>query len=95
MSRFNTAYNSEYTTLKRHIFAGRCTKQGAKMQWVRVKENLPKLKERVLLFDNGGFGVLTGRRGTAGWYLEGELDHNSNITHWMPLPPPPTSYNSE
>lgn len=59
------------------------------MKWISVKDKLPEKQTRVLLFDNGGFGILTGRIGSAGWYLEGGLDEFANITHWMPLPEPP------
>ena len=57
--------------------------------WISINESLPELKRRVLVYDALGFGVLTARRGSAGWYLEGELDGYANVTHWMPLPDPP------
>ena len=63
--------------------------QETKPKWISVDERLPELRERVILFDNNGFGLVTGRRGTAEWYLEGDLDLNANITHWQPLPEPP------
>lgn len=59
------------------------------MEWISVKDKLPEKQTRVLLFDNCGFGILTGRIGSAGWYLEGDLDKYANVTHWMPLPEPP------
>lgn len=59
------------------------------MEWISVKDKLPEKQTRVLLFDNGGFGVITGRIGSAGWYLEGDLDKYANVTHWMPLPETP------
>lgn len=57
--------------------------------WIRVGDEFPELKVRVLIFDADGFGVLSGRLGSAGWYLEGVLDTGANITHWQPLPEPP------
>jgi hypothetical protein len=60
-----------------------------KYKWISVDDRLPEIQERILLFDSGGFGVLSGRMGSAGWYLEGCLDTNSNITHWQPLPESP------
>lgn len=57
-------------------------------EWIRTKDKLPELKVRVLIFDSGGFGVLSGILGSAGWYVEGMLDTGANITHWMPLPEP-------
>ena len=60
------------------------------MKWIDINDELPPLKEKILAFDNGGFGVLSARYSTRGWYLEGELDNFQNVTHWMPLPSPPT-----
>ena len=58
--------------------------------WISVKDELPKPIERVLAFDNGGLGVLSAIWSSNGnWYLEGDLDVNANVTHWMPLPEPP------
>ena len=59
-------------------------------KWISVEDRLPKIKVRVLIFDFDGFGVVSGRLGVAGWYVEGDLDEFCNITHWMPLPEPPT-----
>lgn len=57
--------------------------------WISIDDELPELLKRVLLFDKNGLGVLSGRLGHFGWYLEGDLDINSSITHWQPLPEPP------
>lgn len=59
------------------------------MEWISVEDRLPENKVRVLLFDNEGFGVVSGRLIASVWYLESEKDLNSNVTHWMPLPEPP------
>lgn len=59
------------------------------MKWIDINDEMPPLKEKVLAFDSGGFGVLSARYSTRGWYLEGELDSFQNVTHWMPLPSPP------
>lgn len=58
-------------------------------KWISVKDRLPKIGQRVILFDSNGFGSLSGRLLSAGWYLERELDLSANITHWQPLPEPP------
>ena len=58
-------------------------------RWIKVEDKLPELKVRVLVFDNGGFGVLSARLSAVGWYLEGYLDIGCNVTHWMPLPKEP------
>ncbi len=60
-----------------------------KPKWVSVDEQLPELKVRVLAFDFNGFGTVSARLGSAGWYLEGVLDNHCNVTHWQPLPPDP------
>ena len=57
--------------------------------WISIKDELPSIGIRVMVFDKNGFGVLSGRLGSAGWYLENELDKNCNVTHWMYLPSPP------
>ena len=57
--------------------------------WINVEDNLPEFKVRVLAFDKNGFGCVSARLHDYGWYLEGELDKNCNVTHWMPLPESP------
>lgn len=59
--------------------------------WISVDDRLPELCLRVLAYDKGGFGWVSARLQSAGWYLEGELDANCNITHWQPLPAEPES----
>ena len=59
--------------------------------WISVEDELPELKRRVIVSDSGGFGVLSARLSSVGWYIEGVLDNNANITHWMPLPEPPNT----
>jgi hypothetical protein len=56
---------------------------------IRVDDALPELKLRVMAFDAGGFGWVSARFTTNGWYLEGDLDTHCHVTHWMPLPTPP------
>ena len=58
-------------------------------EWISIEDKLPEKGKRVLLYDRNGFGVLSGRLNSAGWYLEGDLDHQANITDWMELPEPP------
>jgi len=58
-------------------------------KWISVEERLPTLKQRVIVNDEGGFGVLSARLSSIGWYLEGVLDKYANVTHWMPLPETP------
>lgn len=58
-------------------------------EWISVQNELPKKLTRVIVIDNGGFGVITGMLSDRGWYLEGIFDPYAKITHWMPLPEPP------
>ena len=57
-------------------------------EWVRVEERLPEEKQRVI--------VRCERVGTSvGWILWGRWmtdigPHAGDVTHWMPLPAPPT-----
>lgn len=57
--------------------------------WISVEDRLPEKGMRVLVYDNMGFGLVSGYHSTAGWYIEGNLDLDSNVTHWQPLPKPP------
>lgn len=64
-------------------------------RWIRVEERLPDLNEVVLTIyqTREGFGAITlrSRFDDDYWYCGevGGLVPNRNITHWMPLPPPP------
>lgn len=64
------------------------------MKWISVKEKMPKKGKWVLVYDQfGGFRQIS----TAQWdgeewmdYLLSKHDYSDAITHWMPLPKPPT-----
>ncbi len=67
------------------------------MGWISVKESLPSPNERILLF--GDDGVLSGVRYEyyegLDWSCDPMGDYASGgsvygITHWMPLPFPPS-----
>ena len=71
--------------------------QDSMPRWIPVVERLPGGREEVLGWqtwvpnEGWGEGVFVCHRGTkfGEWYSEdGQLP---NITHWMPLPAPPTS----
>jgi|694.fasta_scaffold49056_3 glutathione S-transferase len=67
----------------------------AERRWIPVSEEVPEDREEVLGWqtwvENEGWpeGVFVCHRGTkpGEWY--GEEGQLPNITHWMPLPPPP------
>ena len=50
--------------------------------WISVKDELPNSKETVLVYGGFGFGIDTD-------YYYADRWERRNITHWMPLPPPP------
>lgn len=76
------------------------------MEWISVKERLPDFDCEVLLYDDweyegksrsdvrvGSLKEVTQRKTSSGItnYPEWGCEYAFNITHWMPLPPPPTA----
>ena len=62
------------------------------VEWIPVKERLPKYGERVLVF--GGVTMYVAyydknRYGGESWHKLNSKSHYCNPTHWMPLPEPP------
>lgn len=61
-------------------------------EWIRVEDNLPKEGEAVLIFTNGQRGMYIWRyplKTFLKWFRNSYKD--LGITHWMPLPEPPTT----
>ena len=62
--------------------------------WIPVYERLPVIGQRVLIWDreyNYDIDWIAGETdadGAIAWKITG-YDHDYNVTHWMPLPPPP------
>ena len=64
-------------------------------EWISVKDRLPEIRERVLVYHDDGmirFGINYG--GFDDVVSSIYLNHNhhtcfSKVTHWMPLPQPP------
>ena len=59
-------------------------------EWISVKDRLPKDLEDCLCISEKNYITIdnSGQYGTAeNWYD----DQGDKITHWMPLPPPPSS----
>lgn len=61
------------------------------MEWVSVKEKLPKIGQRVLVYQkdgvHGGNSIDIEYRMCEDFWSEQGI--HSDITHWMPLPTPP------
>lgn len=61
--------------------------------WISVEERLPEVNKDVWCYSNrnGGYMFIgyIGYR-TRGWMEDGTL-HIGDVTHWMPLPPPPNT----
>lgn len=64
-------------------------------KWVSVeKDGLPiersnNHSETVLAFNGHFFVAAVDYTGVATWYEKTDFDTITNVTHWMPLPPPP------
>ena len=55
-------------------------------EWISVADMMPQIGDHVLIFDNDGAGV--GTYNGKYWATDGFICHA--VTHWMPLPTPPT-----
>jgi hypothetical protein len=63
-------------------------KIGKQMQWVSIKDNIPKKEEDVIVFRIDDHNSCIGWIGESGqWWSNGEMLHS--VTHWMPVPPNP------
>ena len=81
------------------------------MKWINIKDELPPDRRAVLLCIEvvyaPGFMYTSGALSNGRWMLNESHDlldtdcyeyddgYDDDITHWMPLPPPPSSSNSE
>lgn len=64
------------------------------MEWISVKEKLPKCgkRQRYLVIADGIERTVLYREYYDGWDFEPEY---GEVTYWQPLPPPPSSHNSD
>ena len=64
------------------------------MEWISIDDELPKQKgrQRYLVIADKTERTVLYREYYDGWDFEPEY---GRVTHWMPLPPPPSSSNSE
>ena len=81
--------------------AGSYVKKGAKMEWISVEKELPKKDGCYLVASTTyGFVVRSFNVFHNCWDDEQADDYwcdavGGKVTHWMPLPPPPSSHNSD
>lgn len=63
------------------------------MNWISVKERLPKENVFVLIYIKPPGQIVVGSRGgNDDWYADAEFKSENvrgEVTHWMPLPEPP------
>jgi len=66
------------------------------MEWISVKECLPDEGEPVLVNSQyWSANPFVARRIRGEWEGERILSRPDSVTHWMPLPPPPTAPETE
>lgn len=60
------------------------------MEWISVKDDLPKKRTRVLVSDGQLVtqAIINHRGDWANWYTI-DNEYFNDVTHWMPLPEPP------
>jgi len=59
------------------------------MEWISVEDRLPKNGDPVLYYD-GYFSFLGHIDNGYRWHSFYDGDRHCHVTHWMPLPEPPT-----
>ena len=58
--------------------------------WISVNDRLPPIGERVLIWGKWNLRYVTVIRAYRGMGTWDSLPKINEITHWQPLPPPPT-----
>lgn len=59
------------------------------MNWISVKERMPKDEEKVLIFADGEIHLMTYNANWQDFTGIEDCFEESKIKHWMPLPEPP------
>ena len=75
------------------LYVDRIIAKGVTVQeWISVKDRLPDKDKYVWCYSNkNGGDMFVGYRGyISGDWMEGGSLHIGDVTHWMPLPQPPT-----
>ena len=73
------------------------TKINSGSQWISANDRLPDAGKRVLIGSTVHDVVGKARKGFNCWIICASNDRvpNSEVTHWMPLPEPPTNEGGE
>lgn len=65
--------------------------RGTAQEWISVKDRLPKNNEIVIICTDKNF-IYAGELIGDTWFLDND-SWTATVTHWMPLPQPPTQEN--
>jgi len=65
------------------------------MEWISVEERLPEDDYTDVLAWNGRLARVAYIHETEGWCYSETCYPRSDVTHWMPLPEPPTQQPEE
>jgi hypothetical protein len=60
------------------------------MEWISVKDKLPENASDVLVTDGDAQMVAFYGKLKKLWIFHVDFWHHEDVTHWMPLPEPPT-----
>ena len=60
-------------------------------EWISVDKYLPQSDFEVLVCQDDDVFTAIFREFDVGYYFEGAKTNHEHITHWMPLPSPPTN----
>lgn len=66
------------------------TVRAAQSEWISVEERLPETETSVLVFTERGYIFLSWASNEDVFWFYNE-DENDRVTHWQPLPAPPTT----
>lgn len=66
------------------------TARAAQSEWISVEERLPETETSVLVFTERGYIFLSWASNEDVFWFYNE-DENDRVTHWQPLPAPPTT----
>lgn len=92
-------YSGTYANIERAIDSAPTVEpEQIKSEWVSVKDRLPDVFDEVLVYFNGFISIAwreTEKRknGIVGWHWDSQMSYPESliyVTHWMPLPEPPT-----